>query len=74
MIKPPGFMQITKTGIDPKLIWNLQKQGVVYALEQIQSHRQARDEKKETKSVKFFDVLGQMLFGIQSDVKEIAAV
>ncbi|KAG0363151.1 hypothetical protein BG005_002666 [Podila minutissima] len=74
VIKPPGFMQITKTGIDPKLIWNLQKQGVVYALEQIQSHRQARDEKKETKSVKFFDVLGQMLFGIQSDVKEIAAV
>ncbi|KAF9389706.1 hypothetical protein CPB97_010786 [Podila verticillata] len=74
VIKPPGFMQITKTGIDPKLIWNLQRQGVIYALEQIQSHREGRVEKKEIKSVKFFDVLGQMLFGIQSDVKEIAAV
>ncbi|KAG0027672.1 hypothetical protein BGZ81_005371 [Podila clonocystis] len=74
VIRPPGFMQIIKTGIDPKLIWSLQKRGVVYVLEQIQSHRQARDEKKEVKSVKFFDVLSQMLFGIQTDVKEITAV
>ncbi|KAG0337400.1 hypothetical protein BG000_005471, partial [Podila horticola] len=74
VIRPPGFMQIIKIGVDPKLMWNLQKQGIVYAFEQIQSCREARDEKKEIKSLKFFDVLGQMLFGIQSDVKEITAV
>ncbi|KAF9431079.1 hypothetical protein BGZ94_009465 [Podila epigama] len=75
-IRPPGFMQLARIGIHPRLMWRLQKEGIVYALELIQNcyTTEPLDEKRLERSVKFFYVLGQMLFGIHNDQQEIVAV
>ncbi|KAG0252704.1 hypothetical protein BG011_006843 [Mortierella polycephala] len=73
-IKPPGFMHLTKTGIDQRLVWNLHRRGVVYAMEKIAAYIRIEDHQKKAKMIKFFDPLGVLLFGIQPTVNEITSV
>ncbi|KAG0342704.1 hypothetical protein BG004_005605 [Podila humilis] len=74
IIRPTGFLRKIRASIDLKLVLNLQKQGIVYGIEQIQKYHDTEDKKKQTKAAKFFDVLGQMLLGIQIDRSEIIAL
>lgn len=73
-IRPPGFMQTIRAGIDVRLVWNMQRQGINHAIEKIAAYEQDIDQIKKAKMVKFFDILGQLLFGIQPRTAEITAM
>ncbi|KAG0280399.1 hypothetical protein BGZ96_001569 [Linnemannia gamsii] len=73
-IKPPGFMQNVRSGIDARLVWNMQRQGINHAIEKIASYEQLDDQVKKAKMAKFFDILGQLLFGIQTRTAEVTAM
>jgi cohesin complex subunit SA-1/2 len=73
-IKPPGFMQQVRIGIDAQLIWRLHKQGVVYAMETISGYNGLVQQQKMKYSVKFFDLLSQMLFGVQATADQITSM
>ncbi|KAG0281591.1 hypothetical protein BGZ95_001943 [Linnemannia exigua] len=73
-IRPPGFMQNIRAGIDVRLVWNMQRQGIHYAIEKIAIYEQLDEQAKMAKMVKFFDILGQLLFGIQTKSAEITAM
>ncbi|KAG9070787.1 hypothetical protein KI688_008327 [Linnemannia hyalina] len=73
-IRPPGFMQTIRAGIDVGLVWNMQRQGINHAIEKIVAYDQDDDQVKKAKMVKFFDILSQLLFGIQSRTAEITTM
>ncbi|KAK3826871.1 MAG: hypothetical protein JOS17DRAFT_236920 [Linnemannia elongata] len=73
-IRPPGFMQTIRAGIDVRLVWNMQRQGINHAIEKIVAYEQDDDQVKKAKMVKFFDILGQLLFGIPPWTAEITAM
>jgi hypothetical protein len=73
-IRPPGFMQNIRAGIDVRLVWNMQRQGIHYAFEKIATYEQLGEQAKKAKMVNFFDILSQLLFGIQSKSTEIIAM
>ncbi|KAF9430609.1 hypothetical protein BGZ76_000777 [Entomortierella beljakovae] len=64
-IKPPGFMQSTRIGIESGLVWDLHKRGIVYCLEKIANYVDTEDTKK-SKMIEYFDVLGHIPFGAPS--------
>lgn len=71
-IKPPGFMQQVRVGIDVQLIWRLHEQGVVYAMEKLSLYKGIDNRKTMSNTVKFFEILSQMLFGVQATLDQIA--
>ncbi|KAG0201931.1 hypothetical protein BGX28_005396 [Mortierella sp. GBA30] len=71
VIRPPGFMQSTRVGIDLRLVWNMQRQGVKYAIEKIAGYERIENEIKKAKMVKFFDLLSQLLFGVLPSSDEV---
>ncbi|KAF9119033.1 hypothetical protein BGW39_000659 [Mortierella sp. 14UC] len=73
-IKPPGFMQNIRAGIDVRLVWNMQRQGIHHAIEKIATYEQLDEQAMKAKMVKFFDILSQLLFGIQPKSAEITAM
>ncbi|KAG0370714.1 hypothetical protein BGX24_001937 [Mortierella sp. AD032] len=73
-IRPPGFMQNIRAGVDVRLVWNMQRQGIHHAIEKIATYEQLDEQAKKAKMVKFFDILGQLLFGIQTKSAEITAM
>ncbi|KAF9095132.1 hypothetical protein BGX23_000991 [Mortierella sp. AD031] len=73
-IRPPGFMQNIRAGIDGRLVWNMQRQGIVYVIGKIATFEQDGDQVKKANMVKFFDLLAQLLFGIQTKTAEITAM
>ncbi|KAF9189171.1 hypothetical protein BGZ49_003862, partial [Haplosporangium sp. Z 27] len=72
-IKPPGFMQSTRTGIDSRLVWDLHKRGIVFSLGKIAEYQRTGDTKKN-KMVKYFDVLGNIPFGTQTAANESSSM
>ncbi|KAF9947344.1 hypothetical protein BGZ70_002724 [Mortierella alpina] len=74
LIRPAGFLQSTRVGIDLRLVWRMQKQGIVYAMEKIAGYATIEDEVKKSKMIKFFDLLSQMLFGVPPSSAEIASI
>ncbi|KAF9913147.1 hypothetical protein EC991_003606 [Linnemannia zychae] len=73
-IRPPGFMQNIRAGIDVRLVWNMQRQGIHHAIEKIATYEQLDEQAKKAMMVKFFDILSQLLFGIQTKIAEITAM
>ncbi|KAI7816531.1 hypothetical protein BC939DRAFT_468717 [Gamsiella multidivaricata] len=73
-IKPPGFMQTSRVGIDSQLVWNLHRCGITYALVKIEEYGTAKDAKKQAKMIKFFDILGQIPFGSQTASNEVTSL
>ncbi|KAF9917949.1 hypothetical protein FBU30_000451 [Linnemannia zychae] len=73
-IKPPGFMQNIRAGIDVRLVWNLQRQGIHHIFNKIIMYEQRDEQIKKARMVKFFDILNQLLFGIQPKMAEITAM
>ncbi|KAF9983279.1 hypothetical protein BGZ75_005267 [Mortierella antarctica] len=74
VIRPAGFLQSTRVGIDLRLVWRMQKQGIVYAMEKIAGYAMIEDELKKAKMIKFFDLLNQMLFGVPPSSTEITSI
>ena len=74
VIRPAGFLQSTRVGIDLRLIWRMQKQGIVYAMEKVAGYAMIEDELKRSKMIKFFDLLSQMLFGVPPSSSEITSM
>jgi hypothetical protein len=52
----------------------MQREGINHAIEKIAGFEQLDDQAKKAKMVKFFDILGQLLFGIQAKTAEITAM
>ncbi|KAG0057519.1 hypothetical protein BGZ83_009158 [Gryganskiella cystojenkinii] len=73
-IKPPGFMQQVRIGIDVQLIWRLHKQGIVYAMEKLFSCKGIDNLKKMSNTAKFFEILSLMLFGVQATSDQVATI
>lgn len=73
-IKPPGFMQQVRVGIDVQLIWRLHKQGVVYVMERLSGCKGIDNRKKMSDTIKFFEILSQMLFGVQGTSDQVTTV
>lgn len=73
-IKPPGFMQQVRIGIDAHLIWRLHSQGVVYIMEKLSGCKGNDNRKKLADTVKFFEILSQLLFGVQAAEDQVAAM
>ncbi|KAI1311320.1 hypothetical protein EDD11_003465 [Mortierella claussenii] len=74
-IKPPGFMQSTRVGIEPSLVWQLHRRGITYALEKVAgSALDKEDRKKTARMIAFFDVLSHLPFGPQSAANEITLI
>lgn len=74
VIRPAGFLQSTRVGIDLRLIWRMQRQGIVYVMEKIAGYNMIEDELKKSKMIKFFDLLSQMLFGVPPSLTEITSM
>ncbi|KAF8966013.1 hypothetical protein BGZ46_000453 [Entomortierella lignicola] len=72
-IKPPGFMQSTRTGIDSRLVWDLHRRGIVFSLGKIAEYQRTGDTKKN-KMVKYFDVLSNIPFGTQTAANESSSI
>ncbi|KAF9898482.1 hypothetical protein BX616_003964 [Lobosporangium transversale] len=79
-IKPPGFMQSSRTGIESRLVWDLHKRGIVYALEKIERFSSSATngadgaKKSISKMVQFFDVLSHMPFGPHTALNETTSI
>ncbi|KAF9558489.1 hypothetical protein EC968_007086 [Mortierella alpina] len=74
VIRPAGFLQSTRVGIDVRLIWKMQRQGIVYAMEKIAGYDMIEDGSMKSKMIKFFDLLSQMLFGVPPSTAEITSI
>ncbi|KAF9993458.1 hypothetical protein BGZ79_001848, partial [Entomortierella chlamydospora] len=73
-IKPPGFMQSTRVGIDSRLVWDLHRRGVIHGLEKIAEYDRVEDTEKKAKMIKYFDVLSHIPFGAQTASNEISSI
>ncbi|KAG0242747.1 hypothetical protein B0O80DRAFT_157373 [Mortierella sp. GBAus27b] len=70
-IKPPGFMQSIRAGIDQQRVWKLHRQGVTYAVQKIAGGTTSEDRK--AKAIQFFDVLSQLPLVLQSSSDDITS-
>lgn len=66
-------MQLARTGIDQRLVWDLHRKGIVYTLPKIAGFTTGEDMKK-TKTIQFFEVLGQLPLPPQRASEEIASM
>jgi len=73
-IKPPGFMQQVRIGIDAHLIWRLHSQGVMYVMEKLSGCKGIDNRQKLADTAKFFEILSLMLFGVQAAADQVATM
>jgi len=72
-IKPPGFMQTTRAGIEQRQVWDLHRRGILYALQKISGCSMGEDRKK-AKAIQFFDVLHHLPFAILAISEEVVSM
>ncbi|KAF9162211.1 hypothetical protein DFQ26_003750 [Actinomortierella ambigua] len=71
VITPPGFLKTKRASVAPRLIWEVQRQGIQYVVDKMVGFALIDDEERMAKMTGFFEVLGQLLFGIHAESAEV---